>query len=46
VHARLEEERRKTEDKASPAIGELLNVRITKATAWSLQGQVAATVAA
>ncbi len=29
-----------------PAIGDLVDVRITKATAWSLQGEIAAAVAA
>ena len=36
----------RTEDGDGPAIGELVNVRITKATAWSLQGEITASALA
>ena len=45
VHVRQERGRSK-EQGQTPAIGDLVDVRITKATAWSLQGEVAASVAA
>ncbi|HEV8573824.1 MAG TPA: MiaB/RimO family radical SAM methylthiotransferase, partial [Dehalococcoidia bacterium] len=41
VHARVDEGRGKKEEGVRPSIGELVDVRITKATAWSLQGEVA-----
>ena len=44
VHVR-ENEKRKAENGKRLAIGEMVEVRITKATAWSLQGEIAATVA-
>ncbi len=46
VHARMEEGRGKKEEGSRPIPGDLIEVRITKATAWSLQGEIAATVAA
>jgi tRNA-2-methylthio-N6-dimethylallyladenosine synthase len=46
VHTRVEEGRGKKEEGYRPAIGELVGVRITKATAWSLQGVIAASVMA
>ena len=46
VHLRQEEGRGEKEEGPRPAIGDLVDVRITKATAWSLQGEVAASVAA
>ena len=42
VHVREEEGRGKKEEGQRPAIGELVDVRVTKATAWSLQGELAA----
>jgi len=45
VHVRQERGRSKEQEQA-PAIGDLVDARITKATAWSLQGEVAASVAA
>jgi len=44
VHMRVEEGRGKKEEGVRLAICELVDVRITKATAWSLQGEVAAAV--
>jgi tRNA-2-methylthio-N6-dimethylallyladenosine synthase len=46
VHVREEEGSRKKEDGERPGIGELVDVRITRATAWSLQGETASTVPA
>jgi len=46
VHARTEEGRRKKEEGSRPIPGDLIEVKIAKATAWSLQGGVAEGVAA
>ena len=46
VHVRMEEGSTNVEEGVRPAIGQLMDVRITKATAWSLQGEVVAGVAA
>jgi len=46
VHARREIGNRQSEIGEPPAIGDLVDVRITKATAWSLQGEIAAAVMA
>ena len=46
VHVRAEEGRGKNEEGSRPIPGDLIEVRITKATAWSLQGEIAASVAA
>jgi TRAM domain-containing protein len=44
VHARVESGVRSQESGRRPEIGELVEVRVTKATAWSLQGEIAAAV--
>jgi tRNA-2-methylthio-N6-dimethylallyladenosine synthase len=46
VHIRQEQGARSQESRMGPAIGDRVEVRITKATAWSLQGEIAAAVTA
>jgi tRNA-2-methylthio-N6-dimethylallyladenosine synthase len=46
VHARGEEGRGKKEGGRRASPGDLVEVRIVKATAWSLQGEIAAAVTA
>jgi len=47
VHVRAEMGNGKWEmGRPHPTLGELIDVRISKATAWSLQGEIASTVAA
>jgi tRNA-2-methylthio-N6-dimethylallyladenosine synthase len=46
VHARQEPRPKSQEAEQRPAIGDLVDVRITKATAWSLRGEIAAAVVA
>ena len=46
VHVRGEMRNGNSEIEKRPRIGELTEVRITKATAWSLQGEIAAAATA
>jgi tRNA-2-methylthio-N6-dimethylallyladenosine synthase len=45
VHFRLEEEGRRKKEEGAPGPGDLVDVRITKTTPWSLQGESAAVAA-